>query len=159
MENDILNRHASRFIAIMALYSNDVQEAPLTKLEKNAKAIEESYLAKDIFDIDPNVDIKLYNPDSQFLERLIRLRIERAEDIDTLIEDSLIEKWKLNKIDKVIKAILQLAALELIVFGDIHAKIIIDEYVNLTKSFYDNSETGFVNKIIDTMAKKVRTEI
>ena len=159
--NDILNRHAARFIAIMAMYSHDMQDKPLANLTYTAKAIESAYLTKDVFDPDlPKMDdVELYAPDEEFLSQLINLQIERQEDIMNLIESSLIAKWNISKVDKVIKAILQLAASELLAHADVHAKIIIDEYVSLTKTFYEDSEAGFVNKVIDTMARAVRTEV
>ena len=81
---------------------------------------------------------------------------EKRPEIEQLIKDSLIEKWNIDKIDKVIKAILQLAALELLYNAITPAKVIIDEYVSLTKSFYENNEAGFVNKVIDSMARTSR---
>lgn len=155
---NLSSRHATRFIAILALYSYDMcKQASLAQL---AKKVKRSYLNKDIFDLeisqDKLLEIELHSPDDQFLDQLISLSEEKRPEIEQLIKDSLIEKWNIDKIDKVIKAILQLAALELLYNAITPAKVIIDEYVSLTKSFYENNEAGFVNKVIDSMARTSR---
>lgn len=155
---NLSSRHATRFIAILALYSYDMCKQ--TSLAQLAKKVKRSYLNKDIFDLeisqDKLLEIELHSPDDQFLDQLISLSEEKRPEIEQLIKDSLIEKWNIDKIDKVIKAILQLAALELLYNAITPAKVIIDEYVSLTKSFYENNEAGFVNKVIDSMARTSR---
>ena len=154
------NKHAARFIAILSLYSDDVCEGNKENLSKIAKKMTKAYFTQDIFDFKTKEDIELHHPDEQLLEQLIFLAKEKQQDIEQLISSSLIEKYNFNRLDKVIKSILQLAALELLYNEIIPAKIIIDEYVSLTKSFYENNEAGFVNKVIDIMARSVRpTEI
>lgn len=154
------NRHASRFIAILSLYSFNMSEDKSANLLKISKTIKKSYHMKDIFDLElPEEElnsIELHSPDEEFLEKLMVLSVEKKLEIEELITSCLIEKWNLNKLDQVIRSILKLAGLELLYHGEIPAKIIIDEYVSLTKSFYENNEAGFVNKVVDTMANKAR---
>ena len=153
-----INRHIARFIAILSLYSYEMGEQQ--DLSQTVKKIKQAYREKDMFDLGINPEmleeIQFYPPDEQLLEQLIRLSIERKSAIEQLIKDHLIAKYNFDKLDKVIKAILSLAALELLYCGDIAAKIIIDEYVSLTKTFYENNEAGFVNKVIDVMARTTR---
>ncbi|MCT4634953.1 MAG: transcription antitermination factor NusB [Rickettsiales bacterium] len=154
------NKHASRFIAVLSLYSFNMNENKSANLLKTSETIKKSYHMKDVFDLELSDEqlneIKLYSPDEEFLTKLMVLSIEKKIEIEELIKSSLIERWNLNKLDQVIQSILKLAGLELLFHGDIPAKIIIDEYVSLTKSFYENNEAGFVNKVVDTMANKVR---
>ncbi len=154
------NRHAARFIAILSLYSYNMNEKKSLSLMKISEKMTRSYLNKDIFDLNLNDEqldeIKLHAPDHQFLENLILLSVSKKEEIEGLIKANLIEKWNLDKLDQVIRAILKLASLELLYHGEIPAKIIIDEYVSLTKAFYENNEAGFVNKVIDIMAGAAR---
>lgn len=154
------NRHAARFIAILSLYSYNMSESKSANLLKTSENMKKSYHMKDIFDLelsDEQLDsIKLHSPDEEFLEKLMMLSVEKKLEIEALIKSCLIKKWNLEKLDQVIVSILKLAGLELLYHGDIPAKIIIDEYVSLTKSFYENNEAGFVNKVVDTMANKTR---
>ncbi len=153
-----INNHVARFIAILSLYSYEMQD------RKNIKQIslitKKAYLEKDFFALGINTadlsKIEFHQPDEQLLEQLIDLSETKREEIDNLIRANLIAKYNLDRLDRVIKSILRLAALELLYCGHIPAKIIIDEYVSLTKTFYDNSEAGFVNKVIDVLASQTR---
>ena len=155
-------RHAARFIAILALYSYIMSDDKSANLVKISEKMKRSYRSKDIFDLeitDEQLDtIELYSPDEDFLHELMVISERNKTEIEELIKSNLIEKWNFDKLDKVIQAILKLASLELLYHGEIAAKIIIDEYVSLTKSFYENNEAGFINKVIDTIAAKVRPE-
>ncbi len=155
-----ISRHASRFIAILSLYSYQMDEESNKSLSKIASNTKKLYLNKDVFGLESKAGLEVHHPDEQLLEQLISLSQSKNEEIQQLIKDHLIAKYNLDKLDKVISAILRLAALELLYCGDVPAKIIIDEYVSLTKTFYENNEAGFVNKVIDTMARSTRaTEI
>lgn len=151
-----VNNHVARFIAIISLYSNEMQEER-SSLRKVVATLKQNYLDKDIFDT-KYIEFDFHLPDEELLERLISSYLSKKEEIEDFIKKHLIEKYNFEKLDKVIKATLSLAALELLYCGDISAKIIIDEYVGLIKVFYDDSEAGFVNKVIDVMAKSSRAE-
>ena len=157
-EQSPTNKHVARFIAILSLYSYEMQDQK--SLHQISKSIKKAYLEKDVFDLDINEEklseIQFHSFDEQLLEILINLSDSKKEAIEQLIKDNLIAKYNFDRLDKVIKAILRLAALELLYCGDIAAKIIIDEYVSLTKTFYENNEAGFINKVIDVMARKTR---
>ncbi len=153
-----INKHVARFIAILSLYSYEMREQQ--SLSQAVIRIRKAYLEKDMFDLgiseESLAEVQFHEPDEQLLEQLIHLSETQREAIEQLIKDNLIAKYNFDRLDKVIKAILRLAALELLYCGDIPAKIIIDEYVSLTKTFYENNEAGFVNKIIDVMARVTR---
>lgn len=157
-ETNNTNKHVTRFIAILSLYSHEMQDTK--SIAQISRSINRAYLKKDLFDLgideESIANLELHTPDEQLLEILIRLSEEKREEIEQLIKDNLIEKYNFNRLDKVIKAILRLASLELLFCGDIPAKIIIDEYVSLTKTFYEDNEAGFVNKVIDVMARETR---
>ena len=54
------------------------------------------------------------------------------------------------------KAILRAGAYELAARPDVPAASVISEYVDVAKAFYDARETGFVNGLLDALAKQVR---
>ncbi len=155
-----IHKHIARFIAIVSLYSDSMLEQH--NIHKTVKKIKQAYLNKDMFDLGINAEklaeIELHEPDEELLATLISLNIEKKDAIEQVIADNLIEKYNLNRLDKVIRAILCLATSELLYAGDIPTKIIIDEYVSLTKTFYENNEAGFVNKVLDVIARSTRTK-
>ena len=155
IENDILiNKSVSRFIAILTLYAADINDQQ--DLKEVSLQVLQSYFKKDLFDIDESEVIELHQPNKMLLDHLLNTYILNKQDIEKKISDNLNEKYNFNKLDLVIKAILCLATAELLYHQDIPAKIIIDEYVSLSKTFFNNAETGFINKVIDIIAKSIR---
>jgi N utilization substance protein B len=50
--------------------------------------------------------------------------------------------------------ILRLAAFEIKFLLDVPTKVVIDEYVGIAASFFDETKVTFVNAVIDGIAKK-----
>ncbi len=150
------NRYVSRFLAIIAIYSSEMNEPQ--DLSKTANSLMQAYLSKDIFDFDEEdkEDMSVHQPDKLLLDHLITTYQKKKDAIEEVIKANLIEKYTFSKLDRVIRAILCLAILELLYDEQLLAKIIIDEYVSLTKTFYNNSEAGFVNKVIESIARTIR---
>ena len=54
------------------------------------------------------------------------------------------------------KAIISLAIYELITYKNTPLQIIINEYVSIANQYLDSSNTGFINGILDNIAKNIR---
>ena len=54
------------------------------------------------------------------------------------------------------KAIISLAIFELMNYKNIPLQIILNEYVSIATQFLDQSNTGFINGILDNVAKNIR---
>ena len=80
-----------------------------------------------------------------------------SDEIDALIADRLAEGWTLERLDRPMRAILRAGAYELIARADVPAASVISEYVDVAHAFYDKRESGFVNGLLDAIAKEVRT--
>ena len=48
------------------------------------------------------------------------------------------------------------AAIELIARADVPAKVVIDEYLDITHAFFQGDEPGFVNAALDKLARDKR---
>lgn len=89
-------------------------------------------------------------------ETLVEGTWEYQAHLDQLISDHLSADWRLERLDKVLQIILQVAIYELSSFHKISSAIIISEYVRLTDAFLEEKQASFVNKILDMISKKVR---
>ena len=58
----------------------------------------------------------------------------------------------------VLRAILRAAAYELIGRGDVPARVTITEYVEIARGFFAGKEPGFVNGLLDKLARQLRPE-
>ena len=63
---------------------------------------------------------------------------------------------KLDRLELILAAILRLATCELLEFAEIPAKVIINEYVNLTNAFFDDQQPLLANGVIDGLARTIR---
>ncbi len=80
----------------------------------------------------------------------------RKTEVDEHISSSLSEDWSLARIEPVIKGILAAGTYELIARPDVPTKVIINEYVDVAKAFFEDSKPGFVNGVLDRLSQKIR---
>ena len=97
--------------------------------------------------------------DIEFLRNIVMGVHENEKKIFALIKDNLSKDWFIDRVDPTMQAIISLAIFELMNFKKTPFKIIINEYVSISKDYFDDNNTGFVNGILDTIAKKLRTEV
>jgi N utilization substance protein B len=95
-------------------------------------------------------------PDEKFLSKIIAGVFGNIEGIDAIIARNLGEGWSMDRLDHVMIALLRAAVFELSSLQKTPFKIIINEYLNISRAFFSDKETGFVNGILDKIAHEVR---
>lgn len=100
----------------------------------------------------------LLDADDAFFEDLIRGVVRLQNKLDPFISRKLAKGWTLARIDATARAILRAGLFELTERADIPAKVIIDEYVELAKSFFDDGEVNFINAVLDSAAHDLRKD-
>ena len=98
---------------------------------------------------------KTEKADKSHLIKILKGVIKNQKDIDLNIKDNLIG-WSLSRIDSVSRAILRSALYELRECNDIPVKVIINEYIEISKSFFEGEEPNFINGILDKISKIYR---
>jgi N utilization substance protein B len=98
----------------------------------------------------------LAEADEAFFGDLMRGVVQAQADIDQLIAKRLATGWRLDRIDATVRAILRAGAYELTRREDVPVEVAIDEYVEITKSFFEGPEPGFVNATLDSIARDRR---
>ena len=93
--------------------------------------------------------------DKNHLIKILKGVTKNRKDIDLNINDNLIG-WSLSRIDSVSRAILRSALYELRECIDIPVKVIINEYIEISKSFFEGDEPNFINGILDKISKIYR---
>ncbi len=95
--------------------------------------------------------------DAGLFDDVLKGAWSRQEEWNALIADHLSSGWTLERIDKILLAVLNAGCYELAARVDVPTAVIINEYVDVTHGFYENSEASFVNSILDKIAKKLRS--
>ena len=93
--------------------------------------------------------------DEALFADLVRGAVSCQARLDKAIRRRLAEGWRLERIDATLRALLRVAAFELI-GEETPAPVVIDEYVEIAKSFFDGPEPGFVNAALDAIARDER---
>jgi N utilization substance protein B len=141
-------RAAARLAAVQALYQHEMEGTPVVRLlhefhqHRLGATIEGAEYA------DAEVD---------FFDDVVKGTLARADEIDALVAGKLASGWTLARLDKPMKAILRCGSYELLARADVPTGAVISEYVDVAHAFYDRREAGFVNGLLDTIAKQVRT--
>ncbi|MDE2041562.1 MAG: transcription antitermination factor NusB, partial [Alphaproteobacteria bacterium] len=94
--------------------------------------------------------------EQDFFDDVVTGALARADEIDALIAAHLSAEWSLDRLDKPLLAILRAGTYELLARPDIPAGIVINEYLDVAHAFYARREKGFVNAVLDGVAKAVR---
>ena len=88
----------------------------------------------------------------KFIKDVVLGTIERLEIINEEIK--IIEKnFNLKNLDYVFRIIIQCATFEILYKPTLSRKIIIKEYLNVSNLFLSNSQTKYLNAILDSLAK------
>jgi N utilization substance protein B len=76
--------------------------------------------------------------------------------VDAAVARHLAQGWRLERLDATVRAILRAGTYELANRADVPTEVVINEYVEVAKSFFEESEPGFVNGALDAVARDVR---
>ncbi len=94
--------------------------------------------------------------DQALFKTLVEMAVDRQLTLDRAIARHLSKGWKLERLDAVARAILRAGVAELEQRQDIPTAVVIDEYVEIAKGFFDGPEPGFVNATLDACARDLR---
>ena len=99
----------------------------------------------------------LSGSDKTFLENLVAGVTDRQEELDAVI-DKYAQGWALNRLGKVDLTILRMAVYELMCMPEIPVGATINEAVELAKRYAEDKSSGFINGILGSAARELRSE-
>jgi N utilization substance protein B len=97
---------------------------------------------------------KIGESGSAFAKLLIAGTIEHIDEIDALIKKHL-QNWDFRRINKVDLSILRISVYPLLYQKDIHPTIIIDEAIDIAKTFSGDDSFKFINAVLDAIRKEL----
>lgn len=140
-------RSAARLAAVQALYQKEMEGTAIPALLHEFHQHRLGAIIEDVEYADAEVD---------FFDDLVAGTDARLDEIDAVITSKLSKDWNLARLDKPMKAILRVGTYELMARADVPTGSAISEYVDVAKAFYDKREAGFINGLLDAVAKEVR---
>ena len=110
---------------------------------------------------------KFFNSDEQlifpkhrfkkFIKDIVVGTLERNDLIIDELNKNFSDKFSLNKMDKLFQVILKSATYEFLYKPNLSSNIIIKEYLNASNFFLEDSQTKYLNAILDNIGKKLRS--
>jgi N utilization substance protein B len=142
-------RGAARLAAVQALYQMDIGRQ---SLEDTLAQFSAHHLGREI-------EGEQYLPaDADFFRQIVSGVIKSQLDIDPTIDNALNKGWPMARIDATLRAILRAATFELLRRKDIPTGVIITEYVDVARAFYEDDAPGLVNGVLDAIAKQANRD-
>ena len=92
----------------------------------------------------------------KFIKDVVNGTIERNDLITEELETHLKEDLILTHLDKLFQVIVKCAVFEFLYKPKTSSKIIIKEYLNASNFFLEDSQTKYLNALLDKIAKKIR---
>jgi len=142
------SRSAARLAAVQALYQQEMEGTPVARL---LKEFHDHRLGAMI------EDAQYHDAERDFFDDIVSGVDARRDELDALISSRLAEGWTLERLDRPMRALLRAGAYELLARPDVPVGSVINEYVDVAHAFYDKRESGFVNGLLDAIAKETRS--
>ncbi len=140
-------RSVARLAAVQALYEMDLAGS-------GCDAVLQEFVAtrwRHVRDQGP-----IPSPDVALLAKLTRGVASRQAEVDRLIVQSLAADLALDRLEVVLRAILRAGTWELMAAYDVPARVVINEYVDVSHAFFEGKETALVNAVLDRLAHRLR---
>ena len=140
-------RAAARLAATQALYQHEMEGTAIAPLLHEFHQHRLGATIEDAEYAEAEVD---------FFDDIVKGAVARQAEIDEAIRAKLAKGWALERLDRSMRAILRAGTYELIARADVPVATVITEYVDVAHAFFDKREAGFVNGLLDAIAKDVR---
>ena len=98
------------------------------------------------------------NQYKKFIKDVVTGTLERSDLIEETINNYLKTDIDLKKTDKLLKIILFAAVFELLFKHNNPKKVIISEYLLASEYFLEKVQIGYLNAILDKLAKEIRKD-
>jgi N utilization substance protein B len=142
-------RGAARLAAVQALYQMDVAGSGMLETAAEYEA----------FRLGKEVDGALYREaDPQWFRAILSGVVENQKLVDPVIHETLTDDWPLSRLDSTLRAILRAGVYEIMKRDDVPVAVIVSEYVDIAKAFYEEEEPKLVNAVLDRIARRLRGE-
>ncbi len=141
------DRSVARLAAVQALYQMDLGGVGVDAVVRE--------FADHRFGADLEGE-PLADADEALFAEIVRGVVADQAGIDRAVAKRLAQGWRLERLDATVRAVLRCGTWELSAHRDTPAEVVIDEYVELAKAFFEGVEPGFINAALDAVARDVR---
>jgi N utilization substance protein B len=135
-------RHRAREAALQMLYQCEVGKAG------PEESIVTYWPAAD-------AEAAVAEPLREFANRLVRGTVDRGAEIDGMLTTHA-QNWRIERMHVIDRLVLRMAVFEMLTEPETPSKVIINEAIELARSFSGDAAVGFVNGVLDAVRKELR---
>ena len=142
-------KSASRLYAVQALFQMEARGQTIEAVQREF----ESHRFGAVYDGD-----EMAEGDVNHFRAVLEHAVNMQAKIDQMTDRALVAKWPIDRIDPVLRALFRAAGAELVAM-DTPPKVVITEFVDVAKAFFDDGkEPKFVNAVLDFMAREAKPQ-
>jgi N utilization substance protein B len=145
-------RTAARVAAVQALFQSE--QAP-----ENAETVIDQFIRHRLGEL-PGTggyeDGRVPDAHAPLFARIVRMAVEKQDQLDTLLAAALPDDWKLDRLDPVLRALLRAAGAELATQDGAPSKVVINEYLDIAHGFFNGDEPRMANGLLNNLARILR---
>jgi len=156
MTNNTLKYTNARLMAVQAVYAHMQSGEDWNQLISRF-LLEE--MGGSVIDSDGKTEkyVNLEPADKELFSALVQYVRDNEENLAQTVQSALADNLRKASLDAVLGALLKVGVAEFYVHPDLDTPIIINEYVDLARSFYEGSEVKIANAVLDKVAKVLRS--
>lgn len=91
----------------------------------------------------------------EFANEVVRGTLDRQAEIDRMLQ-SHAQNWRIERMNVIDRLVLRMAVYEMLTRSETPSKVIINEAIELARSFSGEEAVGFVNGVLDAVRKELR---
>lgn len=142
-------RGSARLAAVQAIYQMDLSSSPVGEVVQEYENLR----------IGQEVDGDTYlEADLGWFRGIVAGVVELQNELDPMINNALPADWPLSRIDTLLRAVMRGGSFELLKRKDVPAKVVINEYLDVAKAFFEEDEPRLVNGVLNRIARELRED-
>jgi N utilization substance protein B len=143
-------RRQARLAAVQALYQVELGSA-------SPRSVIAEFLQHRL---EEEIDgIRLGRIDRSLFGELVEHVSRQRTELEDMIAGALDEDWPLERLERLLRIILACGVYELAERPNVPLSIVITEYVELARAFFDSREPAFVNAVLDRLGNVLREDV
>ena len=155
-KNKSVKRSSARLAAVQAIYEVELSDSPVDDVVTeflNTRWDTPQEVGDEDRDTSP-----LAEPDKQLFTDLLRGVTKRRDELEEMMASALSQEWSVDRLEAIVRIILMSGIYELHIRKDVPPRVVITQYVDVAHAFFEGPEPGFVNGVLDRMAKTLRPD-
>jgi len=142
-------RGAARLAAVQALYQMELSDGGVSDVVAEYEHMR----------LGQEVDGDAYlEADVSWFRGVVAGVVKDQLTLDPMIHDTLPDDWPLSRIDTLLRSILRCGVFELSTRKDVPSRVVISEYLDVAKAFFEEDEPKLVNGVLDRLARELRPD-